>query len=179
MEISQMFAGRLRGSKHMGVMDCGRNYFSQAVQMIAICSAVDLSNLDSLEKRRIFERVQTSIQTALDAVIVKKSEGGDSQDTKRAKLAEAVEALVANAEVLGLNAKEIKETVGTAKGKDDKTAKAWLPITRTLQIKENEPSGDPIKMTLVVGMAGLTTEAHDNIHTGNGCCIAWSDSALS
>lgn len=73
-----------------GVADVGRKHFSQAVQMIAICRAVDLSKLDTLEKRKALERsdlcmsigsnsglilfcrVHSSIQTALDGVIVKK-----------------------------------------------------------------------------------------------------------
>lgn len=43
-------------SQRQGFMEQGRKYFSQVIQMIAICCAVDLSELDSLEKRDILKR---------------------------------------------------------------------------------------------------------------------------
>ncbi|KZP34085.1 hypothetical protein FIBSPDRAFT_1035937 [Athelia psychrophila] len=156
-------------SEHLGLTDRGRKYFSQAVQMIAICRAVDLSKLDSREKREILESVHISIQTALDAVIVKKSEGGDSQDAKKAKLAAAVATLISHSKALGLNADEIQKTMDTARENDDKTAKRSTSITQKHQIKKNELPGNPIQLTIVIGMKGLTTGLQHNIHTDSFC----------
>ncbi|KZP22252.1 hypothetical protein FIBSPDRAFT_489343 [Athelia psychrophila] len=118
-----------------GVADVGRKYLSQAVQIIAICRAIDLSKLDTREKRKTLERVHSSIQAALDSVKVTKL-CSDSQDTKRAKLAKAVATLIDNAETLGLEKEDIEKTMDIAREKDNKTAKRWIPIMQAHQIQQ-------------------------------------------
>ncbi|KZP34094.1 hypothetical protein FIBSPDRAFT_881545 [Athelia psychrophila] len=107
------------------------------------------------EKRKALESVNSSIQLALDTVIVKK-DGGKFQDSKQAKLAAAVATLIGNAKALGLDANVIEETMKAAQDKDDKTAKRWMPIMQTYEIKKNENAGDPIEMGIIIGMKGLT-----------------------
>lgn len=53
--ICETFQGNLKNSAK-GVADVGRKHFSQAVHMIAVCRAIDLSKLDSPEKRKALER---------------------------------------------------------------------------------------------------------------------------
>ncbi|KZP34048.1 hypothetical protein FIBSPDRAFT_943116 [Athelia psychrophila] len=152
---------------NLGVMDHGRKHFSQALQMVTLCRAIDLSKLDSLEKRQVLASVHSSVQSALDAVIVKS--GG--RDVKQARLAAAVGKLIENAvlillreHVLTLNgqldAYDIQKTMTAARDKDERTAKRWIPIMQIYEIKKNEDSGDPIQLTIVIGMRGLTADQH-------------------
>ncbi|KZP34025.1 hypothetical protein FIBSPDRAFT_924353 [Athelia psychrophila] len=135
----------------IGIADVGREYFSQAIAVISFCRKIDIEKRPDLVPK--LNEIYLAAQDALEAAKTSKNKKKQRPDIDAAF--DKVWKLLKEPD-LNLKVEEIEQKQKDARENDVKTQERLVPIMKQHEIKKAHPTGDEVRLKLLIGAKELT-----------------------